>query len=104
MMAPAPSEEPFLPPAEPDSAALARAAAKRKLLIGTALCTLFMLAEIVGGFIAHSLAVMTDAAHMASDVAGYGSSPRAKAPPNVARARAPAEPTQLLARNAITDS
>lgn len=44
--------------------------AKRKLLIGTGLCFAFMLAEIIGGLIAHSLAVMTDAAHMLSDVAG----------------------------------
>ncbi len=43
---------------------------KRKLLIGAGLCTCFMLAEIVGGFLAGSLAVMTDAAHMLSDVAG----------------------------------
>ena len=43
---------------------------KRKLLIGAGLCTAFMLAEITGGFLAHSLAVMTDAAHMLSDVAG----------------------------------
>ena len=44
--------------------------AKRKLLIGTTLCFLFMIAEIAGGLVAHSLAVMTDAAHMLSDVAG----------------------------------
>ena len=44
--------------------------AQRKLLLGTLLCFLFMVAEIVGGFWAHSLAVMTDAAHMLSDVAG----------------------------------
>ena len=30
-----------------------------------------MLAEVVGGLLAHSLAVMTDAAHMLSDVAGF---------------------------------
>ena len=45
--------------------------AKRKLLIGTALCFAFMLAEVAGGILAHSLAVMTDAAHMLSDVAGF---------------------------------
>ena len=47
------------------------AVAKRKLLIGAGLCFLFMLFEIIGGFMAHSLAVMTDAAHMLSDVAGF---------------------------------
>ena len=45
--------------------------AQRKLLIGTGMCFLFMLAEIAGGLVAHSLAVMTDAAHMLSDVAGW---------------------------------
>jgi Co/Zn/Cd efflux system component len=61
--------DPLLPVAEkppPDPLA----SAKRKLMIGTLLCFLFMLAEIVGGLLAHSLAVMTDAAHMLSDVAG----------------------------------
>ena len=53
------------------SAERATAAAKRKLLIGAALCLLFMCAEIVGGYLAHSLAIMTDAAHMLSDVAGF---------------------------------
>lgn len=28
-------------------------------------------AEIVGGYLAHSIAIMTDAAHMFSDVAGF---------------------------------
>lgn len=45
--------------------------AQRKLLVGTGLCVAFMIAEIVGGVFAHSLAVMTDAAHMLSDVAGF---------------------------------
>eukprot|EP00965_Chrysotila_dentata_P256060 6212421-Pleurochrysis_carterae.AAC.3 len=44
--------------------------AQRKLLVGTFLCFLFMLFEIAGGIIAHSLAIVTDAAHMLSDVAG----------------------------------
>ena len=52
--------------AEPDE----HAANKRKLLIGAAMCTGFMLTEIIGGWLAGSLAVMTDAAHMLSDVAG----------------------------------
>ena len=58
--------EPLLPAKEQNGLS----SAKRKLLIGTLLCFLFMLAEIVGGLLAHSLAVMTDAAHMLSDVAG----------------------------------
>ena len=58
-----------LVPAAPKGRKLS--AAERKLLIGTLLCFLFMLAEIVGGVLAHSLAIMTDAAHMLSDVAGF---------------------------------
>ena len=44
--------------------------ARAWLVLAALLCFLFMLAEIVGGLLAHSLAVMTDAAHMLSDVAG----------------------------------
>ena len=59
------ADDPLLT-AEPDE----HAANKRKLLIGAAMCTGFMLTEIIGGWLAGSLAVMTDAAHMLSDVAG----------------------------------
>ena len=44
--------------------------AKRKLMVGAMLCTAFMLTEIVGGVVCGSLAIITDAAHMLSDVAG----------------------------------
>lgn len=30
-----------------------------------------MIGEIVGGIIAHSIAIQTDAAHMAADIAGF---------------------------------
>jgi len=43
---------------------------QQKLLSATALCTIFMIAEFVGGYFAHSLAIMTDAAHLLTDVAG----------------------------------
>ena len=64
------SDQPLLPvverqPSKPLSSA------KKKLLYGTLLCFLFMVAEIVGGILADSLAVMTAAAHMLSDVAGF---------------------------------
>lgn len=42
-----------------------------KLLIVTGLCFVFMGAEIVGGYWSGSLAIITDAAHMLSDVAGF---------------------------------
>ncbi|KAG1698510.1 hypothetical protein DVH05_015048 [Phytophthora capsici] len=45
--------------------------AQRKLQLACACSLLFMCAEIVGGFLAGSLAIMTDAAHLLSDVAGF---------------------------------
>ena len=45
--------------------------ARNKLLIVSIICFIFMIGEIVGGYLAHSLAIMTDAAHMLSDVAGF---------------------------------
>jgi len=42
-----------------------------KLLVVSVICFIFMGGEIVGGVLSHSLAIMTDAAHMLSDVAGF---------------------------------
>lgn len=50
---------------------LAAASARRKLWIASAMCFVFMIGEIVGGFFANSLAIMTDAAHLLSDLAGF---------------------------------
>jgi len=49
----------------------ATASAQSKLVKATLLCLCFMLVEVVGGYLAHSLAVLTDAAHLLSDVAGF---------------------------------
>eukprot|EP01054_Gregarina_sp_Poly1_P009946 Gregarina_sp_Poly_1__9945@NODE_656_length_6918_cov_257_889943_g498_i0_p2_GENE_NODE_656_length_6918_cov_257_889943_g498_i0NODE_656_length_6918_cov_257_889943_g498_i0_p2_ORF_typecomplete_len467_score38_93Cation_efflux/PF01545_21/4_3e62Herpes_LMP1/PF05297_11/0_0065DUF1980/PF09323_10/0_78NicO/PF03824_16/1_1DUF973/PF06157_11/1_3DUF973/PF06157_11/2_3e02DUF1129/PF06570_11/5_NODE_656_length_6918_cov_257_889943_g498_i052706670 len=46
--------------------------AQKKLLIAICLCSTFMVAELVAGFWAHSLAILTDAAHMLSDVCSFG--------------------------------
>ena len=46
-------------------------AAMKKLIIVTLICFLFMAGEIVGGILSGSIAIMTDAAHMLSDVAGF---------------------------------
>jgi zinc transporter 2 len=43
----------------------------KKLLIVSGLCFVFMGGEIGGGIISGSLAILTDAAHMLSDVAGF---------------------------------
>lgn len=44
----------------------------KKLYISIIICTLFMIAEIIGGLISGSLAIFTDAAHVFSDVLGFG--------------------------------
>ncbi|KDO25605.1 hypothetical protein SPRG_08904 [Saprolegnia parasitica CBS 223.65] len=45
--------------------------AKRKLQWACLFALAFMVAEVIGGFMAGSLAIMTDAAHLLSDVAGF---------------------------------
>lgn len=48
-----------------------RSASMRKLLIVVLLCVLFMTVEVIGGIKANSLAILTDAAHLLSDVAAF---------------------------------
>ncbi|KAJ9171587.1 hypothetical protein P3X46_014936 [Hevea brasiliensis] len=48
-----------------------RSASMRKLLIAVALCVVFMSVEVAGGIKANSLAILTDAAHLLSDVAAF---------------------------------
>lgn len=48
-----------------------RSASMLKLLIVVVLCIIFMGVEVVGGMKANSLAVLTDAAHLLSDVAAF---------------------------------
>ncbi|XP_070586900.1 proton-coupled zinc antiporter SLC30A2-like [Erythrolamprus reginae] len=43
--------------------------ARRKLYLASAICLVFMTGEIAGGYFAHSLAIMTDAAHLLTDFA-----------------------------------
>ncbi|XP_016043388.1 proton-coupled zinc antiporter SLC30A2 isoform X2 [Erinaceus europaeus] len=43
--------------------------ARRKLYVASAICLVFMIGEVVGGYLAHSLAIMTDAAHLLTDFA-----------------------------------
>ncbi|XP_017819948.1 putative proton-coupled zinc antiporter SLC30A3 isoform X2 [Callithrix jacchus] len=42
--------------------------ARRQLYAACAVCFVFMAGEVVGGYLAHSLAIMTDAAHLLADV------------------------------------
>ncbi|XVF53204.1 hypothetical protein PTKIN_Ptkin05aG0081700 [Pterospermum kingtungense] len=48
-----------------------RAASMRKLLMAVVLCIVFMSVEVAGGIKANSLAILTDAAHLLSDVAAF---------------------------------
>ena len=41
---------------------------RKKLIIACFVCTCFMVTEFVGGYLAQSLAIMSDAAHMAADL------------------------------------
>lgn len=43
----------------------------RKLVIASIIGLTFMIAEIVGGIMSSSLAILSDAAHMFSDLSGF---------------------------------
>jgi len=43
----------------------------KKLILVSALCITFMVIEVVGGLLANSMAIMTDAAHLLSDFSGF---------------------------------
>ena len=45
--------------------------ATRKLIIATVLCLFFMIIEIVGGVLANSLSIATDAAHLLTDLVSF---------------------------------
>jgi len=46
--------------------------AMKKLLCVTAVCAIFCVVELIGGIISGSLAILTDSAHMFTDVASFG--------------------------------
>ncbi|KAL3738441.1 hypothetical protein ACJRO7_019905 [Eucalyptus globulus] len=48
-----------------------RSTSMKKFLIAVVLCIIFMCVEVVGGIEANSLAILTDAAHLLSDVAAF---------------------------------
>ncbi|KAK6167326.1 hypothetical protein SNE40_021385 [Patella caerulea] len=45
--------------------------ARTKLIIASLLCLIFMVGEMAGGLIAHSLAIISDAAHLLTDFASF---------------------------------
>ncbi|XP_020578903.1 metal tolerance protein 1-like [Phalaenopsis equestris] len=48
-----------------------RSASMKKLLMAVVLCIIFMTVEVIGGIKSNSLAILTDAAHLLSDVAAF---------------------------------
>ncbi|XP_077563315.1 proton-coupled zinc antiporter SLC30A2-like isoform X1 [Haemaphysalis longicornis] len=52
-------------------ARLSSKVAQRQLVASSLICLTFMVAEIVGGYLSNSLAVMSDAAHLCADLAGF---------------------------------
>ncbi|KAM9240732.1 putative proton-coupled zinc antiporter SLC30A3 [Leptosomus discolor] len=69
----APSDPPALAPrcrcSPPHSSpGQGRLQARRQLSIACTVCCVFMVGEVIGGYLAHSLAIMTDAAHLLMDV------------------------------------
>eukprot|EP00092_Neocalanus_flemingeri_P020452 GFUD01022156.1.p1 GENE.GFUD01022156.1~~GFUD01022156.1.p1 ORF type:complete len:349 (-),score=77.96 GFUD01022156.1:133-1179(-) len=45
--------------------------ARRKLILASVLCLVFMICEVVGGILSNSLAIATDAAHLLTDFASF---------------------------------
>ncbi|KAJ3639687.1 hypothetical protein Zmor_003031 [Zophobas morio] len=45
--------------------------ARRKLIIASILCVIFMIGEVVGGYLSNSLAITSDAAHLLTDFASF---------------------------------
>ncbi|XP_049533229.1 zinc transporter 2 [Anopheles darlingi] len=45
--------------------------ARKKLIMASVLCIIFMIAEIIGGIYSNSLAIATDAAHLMADLASF---------------------------------
>jgi len=45
--------------------------AARKLSLAVGFCLIFIIGEVIGGVISNSLAILTDAAHLLSDIAGF---------------------------------
>ena len=53
------------------SEAIQREDVQRRLKLASILCGIFFIAELVGGIMSGSLAVLSDAAHLASDLMSF---------------------------------
>ncbi|RKP00824.1 hypothetical protein CXG81DRAFT_12769 [Caulochytrium protostelioides] len=49
-----------------------REATQRRLRLALTFCLLFLLVQALGGYLAHSLAILADACHLVTDLASYG--------------------------------
>ena len=47
-------------------------ASMKKLKCVSFVSLFFIIAQLIGGYLAHSIAIFTDTAHLASDVVGFG--------------------------------
>ena len=56
---------------DPIDEASRRQGVLRRLYIATILCTIFLLVEAIGGWLAGSLAILSDAAHLFADLASF---------------------------------
>ena len=65
------SPAPALGGATPGALSPAKAKEATAIKCAMAFCMCFMVVEIVGGYIAHSLAILTDAAHLLTDVGAF---------------------------------
>lgn len=54
-----------------DDSALLKQKAKEKLKKILTVCTIFMLIELVGAYYSHSIAILSDACHLLSDMLGF---------------------------------
>lgn len=45
--------------------------AQNKLICVSVICLLFMIAEVIGGYLSNSMAIMSDAAHLLSDLLSF---------------------------------
>lgn len=54
-----------------DAESPSTAKARRALILVSVLCVVSIAGEVTGGILAHSLAILTDAAHLLSDLAGF---------------------------------
>jgi solute carrier family 30 (zinc transporter), member 2 len=63
-----PSKQPMMTPQQLQ----VKSTTLRKFRAATMLCTIFLVVEIIGGYISGSLAIYSDAAHLVSDLASIG--------------------------------